>query len=33
MRELRARFLPAAEAKAVPELAKAGGYICTAGVP
>jgi methyltransferase (TIGR00027 family) len=33
MRELRARYLPAAEANAVPELAKAGGYICTAGVP
>ena len=33
MRELRARYLPAAEAKAVPELAQAGSYICTAGVP
>ena len=33
MSELRARYLPAAEAKAVPELAKAGSYICTAGVP
>ena len=33
MSELRGRYLPAAEAKAVPELAKAGAYICTAGVP
>ena len=32
MSELRARYLPAPEAKAVPELAKAGSYICTAGV-
>ena len=33
MSELRARYLPPAEAGAVPELAKASSYICTAGVP
>ena len=33
MSTLRARYLPPAEAGAVPELAKAGSYICTAGVP
>ena len=33
MSELRARYLPPAEAGAVPELAKVGSYVCTAGVP
>ena len=33
MSDLRARYLPPAEARAVPELAKAGSYICTAAVP
>lgn len=32
MSELRARYLPPAEAGSVPELAKAGSYVCTAGV-
>lgn len=32
MSELRARYLPPAEAGALPELAKAGSYICTAAV-
>ena len=32
MSELRARYLPPAEAGALPEMVKAGSYICTAGV-
>jgi hypothetical protein len=33
MSELRKRYLPDREWQAVPELAKSGGYVCTAAVP
>jgi hypothetical protein len=33
MSELRARYLPPSELKAVPELGKSGSYVCTAAVP